>query len=271
MDASTQGQLTQFSNSEFTLDLIPDGTSFKVAAPGLAKALGFYAAKDMLRAIPDEEKGWEIAPTPGGEQQVGYVTEAGFYRALGQRQAARVKDPNIRDRVERFQNWVYGEVLPSIRQRGGYLTPEATEQALTDPDFIIRLATQLKTERAEKQALQTKVAEDRPKVLFADSVSTSHTTILVSELAKILRGRGVKVGQNRLFEWLRRDGYLIRRKGTDWNMPTQRSMEQGLFLIKETAITHSDGHVTVNRTPKVTGKGQVYFVDRYAGCVGVAS
>jgi anti-repressor protein len=102
-------------------------------------------------------------------------------------------------------------------------------------------------------------------VLFADAVATSHTDILVGDLAKILRGNGIEVGANRLFEWLRRDGYLIRRQGTDWNMPTQRSMEMGLFRVKETAVTHSDGHVSVSKTSKVTGKGQAYFVNRYAG------
>jgi len=114
-----------------------------------------------------------------------------------------------------------------------------------------------------REALEAKVAADAPKVLFADSVATSDTTILVGDLAKILRGNGVEIGANRLFAMLREDGYLIRRQGTDWNMPTQRAMELGLFKVKETAITHSDGHVTVSKTPKVTGKGQAYFVNRY--------
>lgn len=128
-------------------------------------------------------------------------------------------------------------------------------------------ATALRALAAEVEAkavLEAKVEADAPKVLFADAVATSHTDILVGELAKILRGNGVQVGGTRLFEWLRRDGYLIRREGTDWNMPTQRSMELGLFRIKETAITHSDGHTSVSKTPKVTGKGQAYFVNRYA-------
>lgn len=115
-----------------------------------------------------------------------------------------------------------------------------------------------------KQALEAKVAADAPKVLFADAVATSDSTILVGDLAKILRGNGVNVGANRLFAKLREDGYLIRRQGTDWNMPTQRAMDLGLFRVKETAVTHSDGHVTVSKTPKVTGKGQEYFINRYA-------
>lgn len=115
----------------------------------------------------------------------------------------------------------------------------------------------------QNAALEAKVAEDAPKVLFADSVATSDTTILVGDLAKILKGNGVEVGGTRLFEWLRRDGFLIKRRGADWNSPTQRAMELGLFRLKETAVTHSDGHVTVNKTPKVTGKGQTYLVSYY--------
>lgn len=116
-------------------------------------------------------------------------------------------------------------------------------------------------ERAELLEIEAKA--NAPKVLFADSVATSKTSILVGDLAKILKGNGLNLGANRLFETLRNEGFLIRRKGTDWNMPTQRSMELGLFEIKETAVSHSDGHITVNKTPKVTGKGQTYFVNRF--------
>lgn len=119
----------------------------------------------------------------------------------------------------------------------------------------------------QRQVLEAKVAEDAPKVLFADSVATSDSTVLVGELAKILCGNGVEIGGTRLFRILREDGYLIRRQGSDWNMPTQKAMELGLFKVKETAVTHSDGHVTVSKTPKVTGKGQAYFVNRYAQAV----
>lgn len=108
------------------------------------------------------------------------------------------------------------------------------------------------------------IERDRPKVLFADSVSSSHTTILIGELAKIIKQNGVDMGQNRLFQWMRENGYLVSRQGTDYNMPTQRAMEMGLFTIKETAIHHADGHTSINKTPKVTGKGQVYFVNKFA-------
>ena len=148
-----------------------------------------------------------------------------------------------------------------IRDR--YMTEHTIEQVLTDPDTIIKLATDLKRERERRNELEEQAKADAPKVLFADAVAASKTDILVGDLAKILKGNGVNVGANRLFVWLRSNGFLISRKGTDWNMPTQRAMELELFRVKETAVTHSDGHVTVSKTPKVTGRGQQYFVERF--------
>ena len=149
------------------------------------------------------------------------------------------------------------------------MTPEKIEEALLDPDTIIRLATDLKAERNKREALERENAELTPKALFADAVAASESSILVGELAKILKQNGVgSMGQNRLFGWLRDNGYLM-KQGSWYNMPTQKSMELGLFEIKETSITHSDGHVTVNKTPKVTGKGQQYFVNLFlsrGGC-----
>ena len=117
---------------------------------------------------------------------------------------------------------------------------------------------------------QEQIERDHPKVLFADSVSASHTTILIGELAKIIKQNGVDMGQNRLFQWMRENGYLVSRQGSDYNMPTQRAMELGLFTIKETTITHADGHTSINKTTKVTGKGQVYFVEKFARMGAVA-
>jgi anti-repressor protein len=136
---------------------------------------------------------------------------------------------------------------------------------MNDPDSWIKLLTALKEERQEKAQLQLQAAQDKPKVVFADAVSASDGTILIGELAKILKGNGIEIGQNRLFERLRQDGFLIKRKGTDYNAPTQKAMELGLFKVKETAITHSDGHVTISKTTKVTGKGQQYFVNYFLG------
>ena len=148
------------------------------------------------------------------------------------------------------------------------MTPATVEAVLSDPDTMIRLLQEIKAERQQREALEAKAEADRPKVLFADAVAVSGSTVLVGELAKILKQNGVEIGQNRLFGWLRRNGYLIRRQGTDYNMPTQYAMELGLFEIKETAVTHSDGHVTVSKTPKVTGRGQQYFISKFlpVGC-----
>jgi anti-repressor protein len=145
-----------------------------------------------------------------------------------------------------------------IRLEDAWNTPEMVmSRALKMADGRIRAL------QSDNSQLTAQIEADRPKVLFADAVSTSDSEILIGELAKILRANGVNIGQNRLFEKLRQDGYLIKRKGTDYNAPTQRSMELGLFRVKETAITHADGHVTVSKTTKVTGKGQLYFVSKF--------
>lgn len=196
----------------------------------------------------------EVIDSMGRTQKASTVSEAGLYEAIFM---------SRKEEARAFRRWVTHEVLPAIRKHGGYLTDAKIAEALTDPDTIIRLATDLKAERARRAQLEAQATADAPKVIFADAVSASHTSILVGELAKILRGNGIKIGQNRLYEWLRTRGYLIQRKGTDYNMPTQRSMELALFEIKETAISHSDGHVTISKTPKVTGKGQAYFVNKF--------
>lgn len=135
------------------------------------------------------------------------------------------------------------------------------EKAWNNPEMIVQRALQIQTRKVE--ALQMENAELKPKALFADSVSASYTSILVGDLAKLIKQNGVDIGARRLFKWLREKGYLIKRKGTDWNMPTQKSMDLGLFEVKETVVSHSDGHTSINKTPKVTGKGQVYFVNKF--------
>lgn len=220
----------------------------------VAATLGYA---NTSKALQDHCKGVPFRyplPTKGGNQLTRFITEPDLYRLI-----ASSKLPT----AQKFEAWIFEEVLPSIRKHGGYLTPEKVEEALLNPDTLIRLATDLKAERARRAELEAEAEANRPKVIFADAVNASKSTCLVGELAKILRGNGVQIGQNRLFEWMRQRGYLISRQGTDRNMPTQRSMELGLFEIKETAVTHSDGHVTLNRTPKVTGKGQTYFVNLF--------
>lgn len=194
-----------------------------------------------------------VTDSLGRNQNTTIINESGLYA---------VTMRSDKPRARRFRRWVTGEVLPTIRKHHAYMQDDVLEKALTSPDFLIQLATQLKSEREQRAQLEQKAEQDKPKVLFADSVATSETSILVGELAKILKQNGVNTGQTRLFAWMRDHGYLIKRKGTDYNMPTQRAMEVGLFEVKQTCITHADGHVTVSKTPKVTGKGQIYFVNK---------
>ena len=142
------------------------------------------------------------------------------------------------------------------------------EEAWNSPEMILARANQIQSHMIEDytkkiELLENKVREDKPKVLFAESVATSKTSILVGDLAKIIKQNGVDIGAKRLFSWLRENGFLVKRQGTDYNMPTQKSMQLELFEIKETAVTHSDGHISISKTPKVTGKGQIYFVNKF--------
>jgi anti-repressor protein len=210
----------------------------------------------VAERLDDDEKGRSLIPTLGGNQELTVVSESGLYNVI-----LRSDKPEAKT----FKRWVTHEVLPSIRKHGAYLTPAKLEEMMNDPDAWIKILTALKEERVAKEQLQLQAAADKPKVVFADAVSVSDGTILIGELAKILKGNGIEIGQNRLFEKLRQDGYLIKRQGTDYNAPTQRAMELGLFRVKETAITHSDGHVTISKTTKVTGKGQQYFINLFLG------
>ena len=197
-----------------------------------------------------------VTDSIGRQQQTNIVNESGLYNVI-----LRSDKPE----AKKFKRWVTHEVLPQIRRHGAYITTSKLEEIMNDPDAWIKLLTALKEERQEKERLKLQAAEDKPKVVFADAVSVSEGTILIGELAKILKGNGIDIGQNRLFERLRQEGFLIKRKGTDYNAPTQKAMELGLFRVKETAITHSDGHVTISKTTKVTGKGQQYFINYFLG------
>lgn len=220
-----------------------------------ATAIGYSntrkAIRDHVKAKYQRE---ERIVTPFGTQTMTVISEPGLYQLAGESKLPSA-DP--------FQDWVYEQVLPSIRKHGAYMTPETIEKAIYNPDFIINLATQLKDEQAKTAELTADNETMKPKALFADAVATSHTTILVGDLAKVIKQNGVDIGAKRLFAWLREQGYLIKRIGADYNSPTQRAMELGLFEVKETAISHSDGHVTVQKTPKVTGKGQQYFISKF--------
>ncbi len=224
-------------------------------AADVCAALEIKNSRDALKRLDDDEKGVVLIYTPGGKQKLNAVNEYGLYNLVI---ASRKKEAN------KFKRWITHEVIPAIRKHGGYLTNEKIEEVLTDPDTIIKLATSLKQERAKREEAEKQLKEAEPKVIFADAVSASKNTVLVGELAKIIKQNGQEIGQKRMFEWLRNNGYLIKQKCADYNLPTQKAMELGLFEIKKTAITHSDGHVTVSRTVKVTGKGQQYFINKFA-------
>ncbi|AIS73937.1 antirepressor protein [Lactobacillus phage Ldl1] len=159
-----------------------------------------------------------------------------------------------------FKHWVTSEVLPTIRKHGAYLTDAKAKAIVTDKTALAELLQQAAD---QLKAKDIQIEEMKPKALFADSVTASKSTILVGELAKILRGNGADIGANRLVQWMRENGYLVNRKGSDWNMPTQRAMDLGLFKIKETTVNHNNGVTTISKTPKVTGKGQQYFVNKF--------
>lgn len=213
-------------------------------------------SRDVTARLDDDEKGVDIIDTLGGKQELTVISESGLYNTILLSRKPEAKN---------FKRWVTHEVLPSIRKHGAYLTSTKLEEIMNDPDAWIKILTALKEERADKERLQIESADNKPKIIFADAVSVSESTILIGELAKILKGNGIDIGQNRLFERLRQCGYLIKRKGTDYNAPTQRAMDLGLFRVKETAIIHSDGHVTISKTTKVTGKGQQYFIKQFLG------
>ena len=218
--------------------------------------LGIEKYRDAATRLDDDEREPVLVDTLGGRQEMIAVTESGLYSIILLSRKPEAK---------KFKRWVTHEVLPTIRKHGAYVTPAKLEELMNDPDSWIKVLTALKEERAAKERLQLEATENKPKVIFADAVSVSEGAILIGELAKILKGNGIEIGQNRLFEKLRQDGYLIKRKGTDYNAPTQRAMDLGLFRVKETAITHSDGHVTISKTTKLTGKGQQYFINLFLG------
>lgn len=241
-------ELQVFENNQFgQMRTLTENGNILFCGSDVAKALGYARPNDAISAHCRSTVKRRIATAQGNEADMSFIPEGDVYRLI-----THSKLPT----AEKFERWVFDEVLPTVRQTGAYMTPETIEKVLMNPDTIISLATQLKE-------LQTKVEKDKPKVLFADAVAASHTSILIGDLAKLIRQNGVEVGQNRLFQWLRDNGYLIKRKGSDWNMPTQRSIEMGLLEIKESTHIDGNGCNVTTKTPKVTGKGQAYFVNKF--------
>lgn len=206
---------------------------------------------DALKRLDDDERS---RFNLGRQGETNIVNEAGLYAlVLGSR----------KPEAHEFKRWVTHEVLPQIRRTGGYIPTTDVDDDMTILAKAVMIGQRTMEEQKRRIAeQQSRIVELEPKALFADAVAASDGTCLVGELAKMLRQNGLNIGQNRLFQLLRDDGFFG-KSGSNRNVPTQRAMDLGLFRIKETAITHSDGHVTINRTAKVTGKGQTYFISRY--------
>ena len=236
-----------------------DGAAWFVAAD-VAKALGYRMASDMTRLLDEDERGTHHLRTPGGKQTMAVISEAGLYRVVLQRQAGYVGDPAARDSVKDFQRWVTHEVLPSIRARGGYLTPAAAKRALSDPDFIISLATSLKEERAARARAEEQIEADRPHTSLGRAVAVSEGDCLVKAVSDVLTQNGLPMSQNQLFEWMRAHEWLCKGAGDMRNRPTKRALDRGWLRTSERVVRMPSGETRQVWTPRVTGAGQAELV-----------
>ena len=256
---------------DYKLDIFSSPEGLQLRAHTDNNGVTWFCAKDIATAldysettannttalfgnVPEIWKGRKPISTLGGEQDMLCLTEQGVYFFLGR---------SDKKKALPYQMWIAGEVVPSIRKHGAYLSPKFQDELIDNPDLLIRLATELKNERLKSKALQEQAENNRPKVIFADALEASKESILIGNLAKILRQNGIYIGPNRLFAWLRENGFLIKAKGELWNMPTQDALERGLFEIKTRVINSPDGVSKVVRTTKVTPKGQIFFVNQF--------
>lgn len=207
--------------------------------------------KAIAMHVDDEDKLNDKTASSLGQRGGWLINESGLYSLILSSKLPKAKE---------FKRWVTSEVLPSIRKHGAY----AVDELLNDPEFAIKTFTALKEEREKSKRLSEQIEADKPKVIFADSVSAAKSSILIGDLAKLIKQNGVNIGQNRLFEWLRTNGYLI-KDGTSKNMPTQRAADMKLFEVKVRTVNNPDGSIRETKTTVVTGKGQVYFVNKFLG------
>lgn len=247
-------ELQIFNNSEFgEVRVLEINSEPWFIGKDVAEVLGYKnGSRDINRHVDEDDRQNYQNGTLESNRGLTIINESGLYSLI-----LSSKLPN----AKKFKRWVTSEVLPTIRKHGMY----ATEELLANPDLLISVAQELKTEREKRKLLEAERETNKPKVLFADSVQSSKKSILVGELAKLIKQNGVDIGQNRLFAWLRKEGYLISRKGESFNLPTQRSMELGVLEIKESTHINPDGSVRLTKTPKVTGKGQIYFINKFRG------
>lgn len=240
-----------FNNAEFgSIRTAKINNDIYFVGKDVADALGYVDTnKAVSMHVDDEDKKLNVKTSPSfGQRGATLINESGLYSLVLSSKLESAK---------RFKRWITADVLPALRRTGSY--------SLNIPQTLPEALRAYADEVEQHNKTKALVEAQRPKVIFADAVSTSESDILVGDLAKLLNQNGYVAGQNRLFEQLRNEGFLISRKGNSYNMPTQRAMELWLFRIKETAITHSDGRVSLNKTPKVTGKGQQYFINRFIG------
>lgn len=242
-------KLFNFENHEVRTTLINDEPWF--VGKDVADCLGYAnPRKAIADHVDDEDKGVTKCDTLGGVQNLAVINESGLYSLILSSKLESAK---------RFKRWVTSEVLPQIRKSGAYLTDEKAYDITHNPNSLADLLLQAGEQLKKKDIV---INEMKPKALFADAVASSHTSILVGDLAKLIKQNGYDIGQNRLFAWMKDNGYLI-KGGDRKNMPTQKSMELGLFEVKERTIANPDGSVRITRTPKVTGKGQQYFINKF--------
>jgi phage antirepressor YoqD-like protein len=251
------GDLKIFTNEEFgeiRTSLVNSEPMFCLS--DICKSLGLSQPSKVKERL--NEKGVRTIPTltSGGEQNLLYINEPNLYKAIFQ---------SRKESAERFTEWVTSEVLPSIRKNGGYI---AGQETLSDDELLSKALLVAHNKIAERDKIieqkQARIEQMKPKAIFADAVATSRTSILIGDLAKLICQNGYQIGQKRLFEWLRSNGYLC-KSGSSRNMPMQRYVEQGLFEVKESNVQNPDGSVRITRTTKITGKGQLYFVNKFLG------
>lgn len=257
-----------FNNEEFgTIRTVMTNNEPWFVGKDVAEALGYAnSSKAVANHVDVEDKQFSmvnIADSQNGnvlgQSKTAIINESGLYSLI-----MGSKLPS----AKRFKHWVTSEVLPSIRKNGGYI---AGQETLTDEELLEKAVLVAQKKIAERDAIIEKqkqqIEQDKPKTIFADAVSASSSSILIGDLAKLICQNGVDIGQKRLFQWLRENGYLIKRKGSDWNMPTQRAIEMGLFEIKESSRLDANGCNVTTKTTKATGKGQVYFINKFLAAV----
>jgi len=244
-----------FNNPQFgDIRVVIENEQPLFSATDICTALGYTNPRDAVnRHVDFEDVAKHDTPTASGVQRLNYLNESGMY--------ALVFGSKL-EGAKQFKKWVTSEVLPSIRKNGMYATDITVDRMISDPDFAIQLLTNLKEEKQKRLSAEQTIKEQAPKALFADAVATSTQSCLVGELSKILRQNGVEIGQNRLFDYLRKNGYLC-QFGERYNQPTQRSMEMELFEVKVNTMPQANGTIRVTTTTKVTGKGQIYFVNKF--------